>query len=283
VKVKAFDVQELKQLYIPPEASSGEDNGQITIIGGSRLFHGPTTFALKASARIVDMVFFASPEESLRDVSAHLKASVAGFIWVPWDEVEDYIQKSDAILIGSGFMRFRSEKVPYAERSLLCDDECLKTQKITHDLLTKFPDKKWVIDAGSLQVMEPEWIPENAVITPNNKEYKMLFGALDTQEAAEKYKCVIVRKGKESLVCSPEGCVLVNGGNAGMTKGGTGDVLAGVTVALLAKNDPFLAASAAAYITKKAGESLKDKMGYWYSAEDLSEAIAPTFTELLKV
>lgn len=269
-----FHPDTLKKLYLPPEDSSGEDNGQVTVIGGSRLFHGAPIFSIKAASRIVDMVFFASPEESLRDVSAHIKASVSAFIWVPWDEVEEYIAKSDAVLIGNGFLRYRSEKSTYEERNVLCDDECIKTQEITHHLLTKFPNKKWVIDAGSLQVMEPEWIPVNAILTPNNKEFNMLFGDISTEEAAKKFNCIIVRKGPESLVCSPTESVVVKGGNAGMTKGGTGDVLAGVTVGLLAKNDPFLAASCAAYLTKKAGDNLKKKKGYWFSAEDLAEEVA---------
>lgn len=279
--VKVFDPQVLSNLYLPPERSAGEDNGQLTIIGGSELFHGAPVFAIKAASRIVDMVFFASPEESMRDVSAQIKASVAAFIWIPWKEVNEYVKKSDAVLIGNGFLRFRSEKASYEERTLVCDDECLKTQQITHDLLTKFPDKKWVIDAGSLQVMEPEWIPEGAILTPNGKEYEMLFGDIDVEEAAKRYKCIIVRKGPETIVCSHDESIIVKGGNAGMTKGGTGDVTAGLTVALLAKNDPFLAASAAAYITKKAGDRLKEANGYWYSAEDLADAIAPTLKDLL--
>ena len=58
-----FDKAELKNLYRPHTNSSGEDNGQVTIIGGSTLFHGAPIFGLITASRIVDMVFFASPEK----------------------------------------------------------------------------------------------------------------------------------------------------------------------------------------------------------------------------
>lgn len=278
--MKEFDPSLLKRLYSPPDNSSGEDNGQITIIGGSSLFHGAPILSIKAAARIVDMVFFASPEESLREVSAQIKSSISTFIWIPWSEVNEYVEKSDATLIGNGLMRYRSEKASPEEIDK-CDEECRKTRDITKSLLEKFPNKKWVIDAGSLQVMEPEWIPSKAIITPNSKEYSLLFGDMDVQDAAKKYDCIIVRKGPETLVCSPDDSIIVKGGNAGMTKGGTGDVTAGVAVALLAKNEPFLAAAAASYLTKKAGERLKENDGYWYDAEDLAKEIGPTFNELV--
>jgi NAD(P)H-hydrate epimerase len=269
--VQQFDPSLLKQLYIPPEKSSGENNGQLTIIGGSRLFHGAPVMAIKAASRMVGMVFFTSPEESLRDVAAHIKASVSAFIWVPWNEVEKYIEKSDAVLIGNGFMRFASEDNIPPDGEVVGDGHV--TREITKHLLLKYPHKKWLIDAGSLQVLEPEWIPENAIITPNHQEYAMLFGEMETAEAAKKCNCIIVRKGQKAEVHSPTQSMQIDGGNAGMIKGGTGDVLAGVIAGLLAKNDPFLAAVAGVYLSKKAGESLFDKAGYWYSAEDLAEHI----------
>jgi NAD(P)H-hydrate epimerase len=67
--------------------------------------------------------------------------------------------------------------------------------------------------------------------------------------------------------------VEVGGGNQGMTKGGTGDVFAGLAVSFLAKNEPFLAASCASYIIKKAAEELSTQKGIYYSAEDLANKI----------
>ena len=278
--VEKFTPQELKKLYKPASDSAGEDNGQVAIIGGSTLFHGAPLLALKVASRIVDMVFFASPEPSIGRIAEQMKASLSSFIWVPWEETEDYIEKSDAVLIGPGFMRFRSEKVPHGERHHVCDEACRLTKNITEEFLKKFPQKRWVIDAGSLQAMEADLIPEGAIVTPNKKEYELLFGSMDTQEAARKYACTIVRKGPKTLVCGEDNCTQISNGNAGLTKGGTGDILAGLTVALFAKNDAFLSASSASFLVKAAADELYEKVGTNYNADDLAQAIPRSFAKL---
>lgn len=276
-----FEKKELKELYKPDNDSSGEDNGQVTIIGGSHLFHGAPLYAVKVTSRIVDMVFFATPEKSVGMVAEQMKSKLLSFIWVPWEETGVYIEKSDAVLIGPGFKRFKSETVPHGERLHVCDEACQLTRSITEKFLKKFPDKKWVIDAGSLQTMDPDWIPERAILTPNKKEFEILFGNLTPAEAARKYKCIIVLKGPTTHVYSANEDIEVRGGNAGLTKGGTGDVMAGLTVALLAKNDPLLAAAAASYITKAAGDELYKKVKTLYNSDDLTDKIPEVLSSLI--
>jgi NAD(P)H-hydrate epimerase len=284
--MKIFSRNDLKKLYRPSSDSSGEDNGSITIIGGSKLFHGAPLLSLKAASRIVDMVFFASPDENLKDIANQVKSELMSFIWVPWDEVDAYIQKSDAVLVGPGLMRFTSEsQKPNDKFQITNDKEGKKTREITERLLKKFPDKKWVIDAGSLQTMEAEWIPKKAVLTPNKKEFELLFNfkfqMSNVKSMAEKFECTIVAKGPETVVCSPDECAFVKGGNAGLTKGGTGDVLAGLTTALYAKNDALLAASAASFIEKFAADELYKEKGTFYNADDLADKIPETLHKLI--
>jgi hydroxyethylthiazole kinase-like uncharacterized protein yjeF len=277
--VTNFSKNTLKKLHKPGKNSSGEDNGQVTIIGGSTLFHGAPLFGVKTASRIVDMVFFASPDPSVGEVASQLKSKLFSFIWVPWDEAEYYIEKSDACLIGPGFLRYRHEKKgghPYA----LCDEECAKTRDVTKALLLKYPNKKWVIDAGSLQTMDPLWIPPHAILTPNKQEYQFLFGDMQPQEAAKEYKCIIVRKGPVTTVSSSKEVIEVHGGNAGLTKGGTGDTQAGLTVALLAKNEPLLAASSAAYVIKAAADALQETKGVYYNADDVADKIPEVLAKL---
>jgi hydroxyethylthiazole kinase-like uncharacterized protein yjeF len=226
---------------------------------------------LVTASRIVDMVFFASPDPSVGKVAEQIKSKLLSFIWVPWEETEKYIEKSDAVLIGPGFMRYRSEKRIANSEKL--DAEGTETKKITERFLKKFPGKKWVIDAGSLQVLDLNWIPKGAILTPNKKEYEMIFGDLDPTLAAKKYNCVIVLKGPTTFVYSPNECLRVEGGNPGLTKGGSGDVEAGLTVALLAKNDPFLAATASSYIVKKAADALFEEVGTAYNSDDLAQRV----------
>lgn len=273
--MKLFDPKELNKLYRPLATSSKTDNGQVTIVGGSSLFHGAPILALKTASRIVDMVFFATPEPSVGKTAEQLKSKLSSFIWIPFEHADEYLEKSEAILIGPGLMRY------HKDGKAACDEACQETRGITERLLKKFPKKQWVIDAGSLQTMAPDWIPRDAILTPNRKEFEILFEGDEENEGfeekvwemAKKYHCIIVYKAPKTIICSPEKCVAVKGGNAGLTKGGTGDVLAGLTVALVAQNPPFLAACAASWITKKAADELYQKVGFAYNADDLVKKI----------
>ena len=279
---QVFDPGQLKKLYKPDHDSKGEENGQVTVIGGSTLFHGAPLLSLKVASRLVDMVFFATPEKSVGMVAEQLKSKLLSFIWVPWEEVEDYIAKSDAVLIGPGFMRFKSEKVPEGQREQGYDEMAKASRGLTERFLKKFPDKRWVIDAGALQVMDVDWIPKWAILTPNAKEYKLLFGDAHPSEVAKKHNCIIITKGANATVCSPENCVEIRNGNPGLTTGGSGDVLAGTAVGLLAKNDPFLAACSAVYVTKAAADEIYKKVGTNFNADDLADKVPEVLFSLTK-
>ena len=162
------------------------------------------------------------------------------------------------------------------------DEAAKKTREITKRLLEKFPEKKWVIDAGSLQTMEPDWIPKVAIITPNRHEFEILFGNMKPEEEAKKHNCTIVYKGPEAIVTNGDETIVVKGGNAGLTKGGTGDTLAGLTVALLAKNEPLLAASAATFFLKKTAEELENKVGTNFNADDVADSVASIMHKYLQ-
>ena len=258
-----FTDQDLKKLWKPRKDSSGEDNGQITIIGGSRLFHGAPMLAVKAASRLVDMVFFGSPERDLEKV-----AKLNSFIWIPWEDMEEYVAKSEAILIGPGMMRYR-KNLPEG----VFDEAGTETRMLTQYLLGKYKDKKWVIDGGSLQTIDRAYIPKNSILTPNKYEYEILFGDTKIEEAAKKHKCVIISKGPVAIVTDGETTYEVRGGNAGLTKGGTGDVLAGIIVGLAAKNPPLLAAAVGAYVVKKTAEKLFLDRGYGYNADDVADRL----------
>lgn len=263
--MESFDPSLLKNLYTAPTDSHKGDNGKVLVIGGSKLFHAASLWALEIASKIVDMVFYSSIPENNQIVQL-AKSEFRNGIVVPREKVEDYIQESDCILIGPG--------LPRKNGQLPGDDD---TQELTESLLTKFPKKKWVVDGGSLQVIKPEILPKTAVITPHIKEFETLFGIIPTpdtvSEMAQKYSITILFKSEVDIVCDKERSIKIPGGNAGMTKGGTGDVLAGLVAAFYAKNDAFLAATAASYFNKKAGEALSKKVGNNYNSSDLVEEI----------
>jgi NAD(P)H-hydrate epimerase len=214
------------------------------------------------------MVFFASPEKSVGSIAESLRSKLFSFIWVPEKDLGKYIEKSDAVLIGPGLMRYSSD---------FNDATYEFTKKFSEKFLSEFPNKKWVIDAGSLQTIDKEFIPKNSILTPNKKEFEILFGEKFSINSAKKfsreYSCTIIVKGPTTYVFHGDEIYEINGGNAGLTKGGTGDVLAGLTVALLAKNGPVLAACAGSFITKAAADELYKTKGTYYNSDDLADKI----------
>lgn len=261
VKLKKVGLAEVKTLYRVPAKSHKGQNGKLTIIGGSRLFHGASLWALKVASRIVDMVYYSSIPENNK-LTESLKSKIYDFIAIPREEIRDYLEESDAVLIGPGLMR---EK---------------ETKTLTEKLIKEFSQKRWVIDAGSLQMIEKSLIPKKAILLPHQREFERLFGIKagpeTTAKMAKKYGCIILFKGPTDFICSPNECWVNNTGNEGMTKGGTGDVLAGLVAALACKNDPLLAAGAGAFINGLAGDRLKKRAGVYYNASDLVEEIPAT-------
>ena len=286
--MKSFDVKNLKELYLSPKDSHKGQNGKLMIIGGSKLFHGASLWALKIASRVVDMVFYSSVPEN-NEIAKKLKSELYDLILVPRDKIGSYIEESECVLIGPGMPR---------EEGREKNEE--PTKEIVKRLLNKYPEKKWVIDGGALTEMKTDWIPQKAILTPHVKEFGKLFKYQisnikyqndiskiknlreDLKKKAKKHNCAILLKGQIDIVCSPEKCQIVEGGNAGMTKGGTGDVLAGLAAAFYCKNNAFLAASAASYINKKAGEELFKKAGYYFNASDLCNQIPLTMKIILR-
>ncbi len=272
---------DLQGLYQPPQDSHKGQNGKLAIIGGSRLFHGASLWALKIASRIVDMVYYSSvPENNL--LAAKLKTEIFDFICVPRQKIGEYINEANAVLIGPGLTREPA------------------TKELTQKLLFRFPDKKWVIDAGSLQMMEADWLKNlsQVIITPHRKEFERLFmvqlfhGSIVNNRTieqlsnvvsrqAKQYGCIIVLKGPIDYVCSPEECVINTTGNEGMTKGGSGDVLAGLIAALACKNDLFLAAQAGVFLNGLAGNQLYQRVGPYFNASDLCDQVPVAMKEVL--
>jgi NAD(P)H-hydrate epimerase len=241
--------------------------------------------SLVAASRLVDMVFVATPEEDRSIVNkVKLFSKLRAVIWIPRDDLDAYINKADAVLIGPGMMRFHRESDKRPENGDELDLAGTETKMMTKYLLAKHPEKKWVIDGGSLQTMEASWIPKNAILTPNRKEFEILFGekfSIPTLESkAREHSCVIVYKAPISYASDGVTTYEIEGGNSGLTKGGTGDVLAGVAVGLLTKNDALLAAAAATLLVKKTGEKLAERVGIHFNADDLAEGVFVTRKEL---
>ena len=300
--MQVFNPDELKRLYRPPNNSHKGQNGKLLIIGGSSLFHAASLWALEIASKIVDMVYYSSVPEN-NQIILEAKKTFRNGIVVRRENLQEYVEEADCILIGPGMARQtqkssaswrikgqnQNSKLKNLYELKHIKDEGLQTYLFTQYLLSHYPNKKWVIDAGALQEMEVSWVPDNAILTPHAGEFEKLFLTQNHSlkfktvlEKAKKYNCTILLKGDSDIVCSPSKCCLVKGGNAGMTKGGTGDVLAGLTAAFYCKNEPFLSACAASYLNKKAGESLFEKQGFYFNASDLINELPKVMKKYLR-
>lgn len=284
MEVKKFDQQIFKECKTFKEIGDKYSAGQVTIVGGSKLFHGAPILALKAASRMVSMTYFSTPPED-KYVAEKIKAGLASFVWIERSELDAYIAKSDAVLIGPGLMRSHVKNMSFA-----CDAEGEETRKLSVELFKKFPNKRWVVDGGTLQVVKVTDIPKGAVVTPNRKEFEMLFGekleeSLEDRcgqvyELAKRYDLVVLNKDDVSVVSDGKEIWTISGGNEGLVKGGVGDVIAGLIVGLMAKNESLFSVCAASFLVKKAAEKLAEKRGFMFNSDDLVDAVPKVFGEL---
>lgn len=125
-------------------------------------------------------------------------------------------------------------------------NEDSKTQ--VADALLHFT-KPMVIDADALNILAADkslWknIPAGSILTPHPKEFERLFGKTANSFEAIQYaitfakqtQCYIIVKGHHTFIATPGNEHFFNStGNAGMAKGGSGDVLTGILAGLLAQ------------------------------------------------
>ena len=272
--VKTF----LNKLTLQNPNSHKGQNGRVLIIGGSSLFHSASLWAAEVASHFCDMVHYASTEEN-QEIFLSLKKKFHNGIIIPQEKLMEYVKEDDAILVGSGMMREGKEAV--------------YSFNLTKSLIENFPDKQFIFDAGSLQVMRPEWLlslKKPAVITPHQKEFEKLFNQpilnLNLEEkikliekTAKKYQTIILLKAVVDIISNGKETYIVEGGNAGLTKGGTGDILAGLTTALSAVNQSLLAAVSASILLKQTGEKLFQSKGYWYNIGNIVESIPEVLYE----
>ncbi|WP_028981286.1 bifunctional ADP-dependent NAD(P)H-hydrate dehydratase/NAD(P)H-hydrate epimerase [Sporocytophaga myxococcoides] len=156
-------------------------------------------------------------------------------------------------------------------------------------LLFENKNLKLVLDAGALNVLSKnkdllKSLPDNTILTPHPGEFKRLAGdfpddysRLDgLRKFSAKYKCIVVLKGANTMVASPDGNVSFNStGNPGMATAGSGDVLTGIIVSLLAQGyTPSFSAKLGVYLHGYAGDSAASKYGTAsIIAEDIIEGI----------
>jgi hydroxyethylthiazole kinase-like uncharacterized protein yjeF len=156
-------------------------------------------------------------------------------------------------------------------------------QVLTLALTSKAPK---VIDAdGMTHLGDPERLKgQDAIITPHEGEFRKLFGDLGgtkpvrALEAARRSGAVVVYKGPDTLVASPEGKLgFAPSAHPWLASAGTGDVLAGIIAAMRARGlGAFEAACAGVWLHGRAAEIAGSEL----IADDLAEAIPAAIASL---
>jgi ADP-dependent NAD(P)H-hydrate dehydratase / NAD(P)H-hydrate epimerase len=247
-----------------PRRSAGDNKytaGHVLVVGGSRGMTGAAALSARAALRAdAGYVTIAAPTESL----PVLETLVVEAVKRPLEQVFEAAEKAGALAIGPGLGRGKDAK------------------QLVRRLLAEAAVPA-VVDADALFELEPgEW-PAPRVLTPHEGELGRLLGRESqdvaahrlaaVREAAEKFQCVVVLKGEDSLVAAPGGGVLVSAlGLPSLATAGTGDVLTGITAAFLAKGmEPQLAAAAACAAQQLASHEAPQRYGL--VASDVIEAL----------
>ncbi len=210
--------------------------GSVLVVGGAPGMTGAACLAAEAAFRAdAGYVAVAVPEPSLPVVEAKLLEPVK----LTWADAEAAAAKADVLAIGPGLGR----------------DDAAK--RLRGDLLG-LGGHALVLDADALHELEPGDWGSRAVLTPHAGELARLLGEDSTwvtahrleaaRRAAERFDCVCLLKGADTIVAAPGTGVLVSVAEApGLATAGSGDVLTGIVAAFLAKGlEPRLAAAAAA-------------------------------------
>ncbi len=293
-KIQSF----LSTIQFPyPDSHKGQ-NGKLLIVGGSSLFHSASLWSAAIASRIVDMVHYASTIENEKIFRA-LKTKFFDGIIVSKKNIPAYVAEDDCILIGPGMMRGKINQKSKIESQKFSDilhlrQETYYSYALIYYLITHFPHKKFVFDAGALQLMKKEWLlllKTPPILTPHQGEFQSLFDipiinmSLDEKKSilkkiAYQYRSVIHLKAVNDHISDGSSLVEIEGGNAGLTKGGTGDVLAGIIGALNTKNTQLNSCINASIILKKSADSLFTTSHFWYNTTDLVLQIPKTMKVL---
>ena len=273
----------------PDEGGDKEARGRVLVVGGGRETPGAVVLAGVAALRagagklqvatgmshaalvasaLPEARVFALPETRTGKLS---RAACA--------KLEEHLSKAQCVCLGPG---------------LIEDESVARFVEATLRLCREVPV---VLDAGAVACLGGarellHALGGRAVVTPNTDELEEIYG-LETKSgsrldaarrAASELRAVVVLKGRETLVVSPEGRAFVNrAGCVGLATSGSGDVLAGVIAGLIARGtEPAHAAAWGVYLHALAGERLSRRVGLLgFLARELPAEIPPLMSELM--
>jgi len=261
--------------FIPSRKSNSRkgDNGKVLVVGGSYMYHGaPVLSSLAALRSGSDLVYTAVPKVNVQST----RSLSSDFIIIPMADSKltrgtvnkllgQTPQDLDSATIGMGLA--------------VQDVEALKL--LIKSLLNR--DVRLSLDASSLvKEILPLIANKNVVVTPHAGEFKRLFGEVPSENKVKRIQTVekYAKKNSVTILLKGQTDIISNGtktytnvkNTPGMTVGGTGDVLSGITAGFLSRNRNALeSASAAAFVNGLSGKITQKQFGLHLTASDLIE------------
>ena len=253
----------LWQAFLPgPSAADHKySRGHALVVGGDGAHSGAARLAARAALRAgAGLVTVHAPEDAIPVYAAQLTTVMVASTADLGSALAD--ERRNALLIGPG-CGVSPNTCAQALRALGAGKRCV----LDADALTAFRDEP----AALFAALTPE-----SVLTPHEGEYRRLFAhegdkLARARAAAEECGAVVVLKGGDSVIAAPDGRAAINA-NAPPTlaTAGSGDVLAGFILGLLAQGMPaFEAAAAGVWLHGAAAAAF----GPGLIAEDLTETL----------
>ncbi|MBQ9383248.1 MAG: NAD(P)H-hydrate dehydratase [Ruminiclostridium sp.] len=264
---------EVLREFLParPAVSHKGTFGKLLNISGSAFYTGAALLSTNAALRMgVGLCTLATPARVINAIAPAvpettylpLEQDFDGFIddkAVDMLMIELENKKYDALLMGCG----------------------LGDRKATADLteiVIRSADCPVILDADGLNAAAQninvlKESRQSVIVTPHPAEFSRMTGRsvpeiqrdriAAAKSFAKEYNCIVVLKGVNTVVAAPGGETFVNTtGNAGLAKGGSGDVLAGMIASLAAQGvQPLYAAAVGVYLHGLAADTLAAKRG----------------------
>jgi NAD(P)H-hydrate epimerase len=270
VSLSLITPKEIQPFVAPRLAATHKGTyGHVAIIAGSPGRSGAAVMCARGAIRTgAGLVTVMTDRETAHLVHA---GSIESMTYSGTD-IREFLHNKTAALVGPG--------LPDEERAYVSVREIVGAIELP-----------LLIDASALNAFaglpaEINPLGRPRLITPHPGELARILGSDaktingdrigSAREAARRCGCVVVLKGHQTLIAEPDGGVHVNPtGNPGMASGGTGDVLAGMIAALLARGlDPADAACTGVYLHGLAGDMVRDEIGdTGMAAMDVAEKI----------
>ena len=268
---------------IPGKDTHKGENGIVLIIGGGPYTGAPALAGLSAYRIGVDLVHIATPAMSYYPIASYSpnfivhRLSGDNLAERDLDVLRKLSEKVDAVLIGPGAGDHR--------------DAYFTIQSFVREC-----DKPVVIDADGIGAVSKDLSVlkgKRGVITPHAMEFKTISGislpedyearSVSVREFAKTIGMTILLKGRIDVISDGDRVKLNRTGNAAMSVGGTGDVLAGQVAGLVSKGvDPFDAARISAFTNGFAGDLAFDELGFSLLATDVIDKIPAVLKRFLE-